>query len=219
MAASAGNNVPPVVGENTRVFPLFCGDCRDSSRRSCRQNRRAVLGQSAKCRQEIVFCRAGGEAGTQLKSAAMQPDAEQIGQALRVFAPLRDAPRDCLARLQGETQLVRIAAGARLFDERASCSAFPLVLDGAIRVSKLTPQGREIMLYRVAPGESCVLTSACASARRASCRPTSGRNDQNPAARVSSRAPAPPTAWHPASLACPSARLRAFLGVRDSRIA
>ncbi len=35
------------------------------------------------------------------------------------------------------------------------------MLEGAIRVSKISDQGREILLYRVTPGESCVLTSGC----------------------------------------------------------
>ena len=84
-----------------------------------------------------------------------------VTRALALFSPLRDAPPDCIERLRRETQLLEVPAGTRLFDEHARCSAFPLVLEGAIRVSKISPQGREILLYRVAPGESCVLTSGC----------------------------------------------------------
>jgi len=91
----------------------------------------------------------------------VQPDTAHIARALELFPPLRDAPPDCLERLRGETQLLQAPAGTRLFDERAHCTAFPLVLDGAIRVSKISAQGREILLYRVTPGESCVLTSGC----------------------------------------------------------
>lgn len=93
--------------------------------------------------------------------ATVQPDTVHIARALELFPPLRDAPPECLERLRGESQLLRAPAGTRLFDERARCTAFPLVLDGAIRVSKISAQGREILLYRVAPGESCVLTSGC----------------------------------------------------------
>ncbi|MCE3000922.1 MAG: cyclic nucleotide-binding domain-containing protein [Betaproteobacteria bacterium] len=39
--------------------------------------------------------------------------------------------------------------------------AFPLVIDGAIRVSKVSAQGCEILLYQVTPEKSCVLTSSC----------------------------------------------------------
>lgn len=91
----------------------------------------------------------------------MQPSPADIERALTLFAPLRDAPTDCVERLRREAQLMRVPAGTRLFDERVRCSAFPLVLDGAIRVSKISAQGREIVLYRVTPGESCVLSSGC----------------------------------------------------------
>lgn len=36
-----------------------------------------------------------------------------------------------------------------------------LLLDGTVRVQQTSEQGREIVLYRVHAGESCVLTTAC----------------------------------------------------------
>ncbi len=41
------------------------------------------------------------------------------------------------------------------------CNALLLVERGAIRVTKCAQSGREILLYRVAPGESCVLGTTC----------------------------------------------------------
>jgi CRP/FNR family transcriptional regulator len=35
------------------------------------------------------------------------------------------------------------------------------VLEGSVRVSKNAPNGREILLYRVDPGESCILSGSC----------------------------------------------------------
>jgi CRP/FNR family transcriptional regulator len=58
-------------------------------------------------------------------------------------------------------QRVDVPAGTVLFDEHQPCSGFPLLLQGAIRVSKASASGREIQLYRVLPGEACVLTSGC----------------------------------------------------------
>ena len=53
-----------------------------------------------------------------------------------------------------------------LFDERSPCQGFPLLLEGRVRVAKVAPSGREIVLYRVLPGEACVLTSSCLLGRR-----------------------------------------------------
>jgi CRP/FNR family transcriptional regulator len=74
-----------------------------------------------------------------------------------------DAAR--LQRTLAQAQVVRLTAGTPLFGEGSPCRQFPLVLEGAIRVTKLG-EGRELQLYRVTPGESCVLTSSCLVARR-----------------------------------------------------
>lgn len=52
-----------------------------------------------------------------------------------------------------------------LFEEGSACRGFPLVLEGRVRVAKTSASGREIVLYRLYPGEACVLTSSCLLAR------------------------------------------------------
>jgi CRP/FNR family transcriptional regulator len=68
-------------------------------------------------------------------------------------------PRELAEALSG-AQLVELAAGTALFGAGSPCRQFPFVLRGSIRVSKVG-EGRELQLYRVGPGESCVLTSSC----------------------------------------------------------
>lgn len=57
-------------------------------------------------------------------------------------------------------ELLHLPAGTPMFGEGSPCRQFPLVLSGSIRVAKCS-DGRELQLYRVAPGESCVLTTSC----------------------------------------------------------
>jgi CRP/FNR family transcriptional regulator len=57
--------------------------------------------------------------------------------------------------------VTRIASGTVIFDENQACRGFPMLLTGSIRVIKASPNGRELQLYRVMPGESCILTSSC----------------------------------------------------------
>ncbi|MCK7499307.1 MAG: cyclic nucleotide-binding domain-containing protein [Comamonadaceae bacterium] len=40
-------------------------------------------------------------------------------------------------------------------------SGFPLVLSGAVRVARGSPGGRTLELYRVTPGELCVVSTSC----------------------------------------------------------
>lgn len=66
------------------------------------------------------------------------------------------------ARLLGaNARTMVIPSGTILFQDGAECSAYVLVLDGSIRVQKVAENGREIVLYRVESGQSCVLTTNC----------------------------------------------------------
>ena len=75
-----------------------------------------------------------------------------------LFAELAPQRLDALL---GEAQLVQAPAGGILFDAKQPCRGFPLVLDGSVRVFKTAPSGREILLYRVEPGQSCILSGGC----------------------------------------------------------
>jgi len=63
--------------------------------------------------------------------------------------------------LIANSRVRRMPAGSVLFSPHQPCSGFPLVLEGSIRVAKTAPNGREILLYRVDPGESCILSGSC----------------------------------------------------------
>ncbi|SEH40284.1 Crp/Fnr family transcriptional regulator [Magnetospirillum fulvum] len=56
---------------------------------------------------------------------------------------------------------VRVPAGTVLFRDGATCQNYVLVIEGAIRVHKISEGGREIVLYRVESGQTCVLTTNC----------------------------------------------------------
>ena len=47
-----------------------------------------------------------------------------------------------------------------LFSENTACQGFPLVLDGEVKVSRHSLDGRSLELYRVVPGELCLVSSA-----------------------------------------------------------
>jgi CRP/FNR family transcriptional regulator len=48
-----------------------------------------------------------------------------------------------------------------VFDLDSPCNAFVMPLSGAIRVTRTALSGREILLYRLEPGESCIITVSC----------------------------------------------------------
>lgn len=67
--------------------------------------------------------------------------------------------------LEDAARMATIPAGTVLFQDGSECSAYVLVVDGSIRVQKVSEGGREIVLYRVEGGQSCVLTTNCLIAR------------------------------------------------------
>ncbi|MDO9144791.1 Crp/Fnr family transcriptional regulator [Rhodoferax sp.] len=58
-------------------------------------------------------------------------------------------------------QPFEVPANTVLFSENAPCQGFPLVLQGEIKVSRHSGDGRSLELYRVVPGELCLVSSAC----------------------------------------------------------
>ena len=48
-----------------------------------------------------------------------------------------------------------------LFREGDGCQGYVLLLSGSVRVFKVDSEGREILLYRVRAGQSCMLTTTC----------------------------------------------------------
>ncbi|HHI93880.1 MAG TPA: Crp/Fnr family transcriptional regulator [Gammaproteobacteria bacterium] len=60
-----------------------------------------------------------------------------------------------------EAGTLSLPAGVTVFHEGDVCQNYLLVLAGSVRVQKLSESGKEIVLYRVEAGQSCVLTTAC----------------------------------------------------------
>ena len=61
---------------------------------------------------------------------------------------------------QGSSPL-RVPAGTVLFRPQEPCRGFLALHTGTIKVSLTSASGREIVLYRVHPGEICLQTFAC----------------------------------------------------------
>jgi CRP/FNR family transcriptional regulator len=82
----------------------------------------------------------------------------RLRQGFPVFQQL---PEPLWARLRQEASGLAVPAGAAMFEPRSPCKAFPLLVEGCIRVSVVGGNGRELLLYKIEPGESCVVTSSC----------------------------------------------------------
>jgi len=88
-------------------------------------------------------------------------DNDTQSRLLLQYPMLHEIPPAERETLLVAASVMHVPAGAVVFDENQPCQGFPLLLSGSIRVIKAAPNGRELQLYRVMPGESCILTSSC----------------------------------------------------------
>jgi CRP/FNR family transcriptional regulator len=71
---------------------------------------------------------------------------------------LEPAVRETLLR---RSAVVTLPEGTAIFGPGRSPENLLLLLEGRVRVQQVSEAGREIVLYRVEAGQSCVLTTAC----------------------------------------------------------
>jgi CRP/FNR family transcriptional regulator len=58
-------------------------------------------------------------------------------------------------------QLINAPAGTTIFDIGGECEQFLLLTKGSVAVKMLAKSGKSILLYRVRPGQSCIITTSC----------------------------------------------------------
>lgn len=81
------------------------------------------------------------------------------------FPQLARLDPDSARTLEAAARVVTLPPGTQLFRDGSECSSYLLVIEGSVRVQKVAESGREIVLYRVERGQSCVLTTNCLIAR------------------------------------------------------
>ena len=77
------------------------------------------------------------------------------------FQGLTDLNESEQQRLSQHSLVLSVPKGTVVFTPGDKPDSLLLLLDGVVRVQQLSKDGREIVLYRVRAGESCVLTTAC----------------------------------------------------------
>jgi len=80
---------------------------------------------------------------------------------IKAFPAFRNSPEGLTQELLAMSRLRRITAGTQIYREGDACSAIAFVVSGEIRVYKIGQTGREITLYEIGPGETCILNASC----------------------------------------------------------
>jgi len=88
-------------------------------------------------------------------------DSFDRSKIVALYPALADMPGKLFDEMVVPGATLRFAAGSEVFAERQPCLGFPLLIEGSLKVVKLAGNGRELLLYRVRPGGSCIITSGC----------------------------------------------------------
>lgn len=80
---------------------------------------------------------------------------------LALYPALASLAAEQQARLLAPGGVLQLPAGTPVFSESQPCAGFPLIIEGSIKVIKQAASGRELLLYRVGPGDSCIISSSC----------------------------------------------------------
>jgi CRP/FNR family transcriptional regulator, anaerobic regulatory protein len=82
-------------------------------------------------------------------------------QWLSLFPPLSSVQSPHYEQLVDEINFKVLKKGQIAYQPGWECEAFLMCLTGRTRVFKSSESGREILLYRVEAGQTCVLTTSC----------------------------------------------------------
>ncbi len=80
-------------------------------------------------------------------------------QTLQSLHPEWDA--ELREQIESRASLVQAPDGACLFSPGDNSEHFLIALSGSVRVEQTSATGRTIVLYRVEPGDTCVMTTSC----------------------------------------------------------
>lgn len=88
-------------------------------------------------------------------------EATPFERVLAVYPSMTGLPPALREEVERNLSVARVPAGTPMFRELDACQAFPIILSGRVRIGRTTESGREMVLYDLGPGESCVLSTSC----------------------------------------------------------
>lgn len=83
----------------------------------------------------------------------------QTADYIHPFASFFEPP--LLSELESKSMLMDVRAGDTMLNIGQTIRAVPLIVSGAVKVSRINDEGQELLLYYVKAGESCAMTFNC----------------------------------------------------------
>jgi CRP/FNR family transcriptional regulator len=80
---------------------------------------------------------------------------------LALFPAFQFLPSCFYNKVVNEAKCISIQCSSVIYESPSPCQAFPLLSSSTIRVVSIGGNGRELLLYRIQPGELCILSNSC----------------------------------------------------------
>ncbi|VAW51135.1 Transcriptional regulator, Crp/Fnr family [hydrothermal vent metagenome] len=77
------------------------------------------------------------------------------------FPQLMQTDDPAITRMIEKSRYLEIPTNFQISTPGVECNDYLLVIGGSVRVQIVTEKGREVVLYHVCEGESCILTTSC----------------------------------------------------------
>lgn len=80
---------------------------------------------------------------------------------IQAFPAFKSAGEQFISDILSSARLESFSTGRMIYLQGDACSHIALLLSGEIRVYKMSELGREITLYEIGPGDTCILNASC----------------------------------------------------------
>ena len=91
----------------------------------------------------------------------MSPAAAQAESWREILPALESGADETSLELFDSSNVITVPENTTVFSQGDACKNYLIVLDGKLKVFTRAENGREIVLYRLSSGDSCVLTTSC----------------------------------------------------------
>ena len=78
-----------------------------------------------------------------------------------VLPDLDKSADEITCRLLDSSNIISLKQNSTVFHQGDACSNYLIILNGKVKVYTRAENGREILLYRLSQGDTCVLTTSC----------------------------------------------------------
>ncbi|MBN2852546.1 MAG: Crp/Fnr family transcriptional regulator [Clostridia bacterium] len=82
-------------------------------------------------------------------------------EIVSIFPFMEEVKKEYIDELLQASKIVDFEKNQEMIKDGNKCLAIPFILKGRIRVFKISPEGKEITLYKVNSGQMCVLAAIC----------------------------------------------------------